>query len=80
MKQSRAMSFVESLANVAVGYGVAVMVQMLIFPVFGLHATLGQNLILGAVFTVVSIARSFALRRMFEAIRLRHVQQKQGGG
>lgn len=74
MKQSRAMSFVESLANVAVGYGVAVIVQMLIFPVFGLHATLGQNLILGAVFTVVSIARSFALRRMFEAIRLRHVQ------
>ena len=30
-----------------------------------------QNLKMGAVFTVVSIARSFALRRLFEAIRVR---------
>ena len=70
MKQSRAMSLVESIANVAVGYGVAVVTQILIFPVFGLHTTLAQNLQMGAVFTVVSIARSFALRRLFEAIRV----------
>jgi hypothetical protein len=53
------------------GYGVAVVTQILIFPVFGLHATLTQNLQMGAIFTVVSIARSFGLRRLFEAIRLR---------
>ena len=69
MKQSRLMSLVESIANVLVGYGVAVVAQILIFPVFGLHTTLTQNLKMGAVFTVVSIARSFALRRVFEAIR-----------
>ena len=69
MKQSRLMSLVESVANVIVGYGVSVVAQMLIFPVFGLHTTLAQNLKMGAVFTVVSIARSFALRRVFEAIR-----------
>lgn len=69
MKQSRLMSLVESIANVLVGYGVAVVTQILIFPVFGLHTTLAQNLKMGAVFTVVSIARSFALRRVFEAIR-----------
>jgi hypothetical protein len=71
MKQSRLMSLVESIANVAVGYGVAVVTQILIFPVFGLHTTLAQNLKMGAIFTIVSIARSFALRRVFEAIRLR---------
>lgn len=70
MKQSRAMSLVEAIANVAVGYGVAVVTQILIFPVFGLHTTLAQNLKMGAVFTMVSIARSFALRRLFEAIRV----------
>ena len=70
MKQSRLMSLVESIANVAVGYGVAVVTQILIFPIFGLHTTLAQNLKMGAVFTVVSIARSFALRRVFETIRL----------
>lgn len=61
---------VESFANVLVGYGVAVVTQILIFPIFELHTTLAQNLKMGAVFTVVSIARSFALRRLFEAIRV----------
>ena len=71
MKQSRVMSLVESVANVMVGYGVAVATQILIFPIFGLHTTLAQNLKIGAVFTVVSIGRSYALRRLFE--RWRHL-------
>jgi hypothetical protein len=69
MKQSRLMSFVEALANVAVGYGVAVVTQILIFPVFGLHTTLAQNLSMGGIFTGVSIIRSFLLRRAFEGLR-----------
>ncbi len=69
MKQSRAMSLVEAVANVVVGYGVAVVTQILIFPVFGLHATLAQNLKMGVIFSFVSIARSFALRRLFERWR-----------
>ena len=71
MKQSRRMSLLESIANVVVGYGVAVVSQILIFPAFGLHATLQQNLQMGAAFTLVSIVRSFTLRRLFEARRLR---------
>ena len=71
MKQSRLMSLVEAVINVIVGYGVAAMTQILIFPIFGLHTTLAQNLKMGLVFTIVSIARSFALRRLFEAIRAR---------
>jgi hypothetical protein len=70
MKQSRAMSLVESLANVAVGYGLAVITQLLVFPLFGVHPTLAENLTIGAIFTVVSIARSFTLRRLFEALRM----------
>ena len=69
MKQSRAMSLVEAVANVIVGYGVAVVTQILIFPVFGLHATLAKNLKMGVIFSFVSIARSFALRRLFERWR-----------
>ena len=68
-RQSRVMSFVESVANVIVGYGVAVVTQILIFPIFGLHTTLAQNLKMGAVFTAVSIARSYVFRRMFERWR-----------
>lgn len=74
------MSLVESVANVIVGYSVAVATQILIFPVFGLHTTLTENLKMGAVFTVVSIARSFALRRLFEAIRMRDATGSEGSG
>ncbi len=70
MKQTRVMSLLEAIANVVVGYGVAVTTQMLVFPVFGLQTTLAQNLKMGAVFSIVSIIRSFALRRVFEAIRV----------
>lgn len=66
MKQTRAMSLIEAATNVIVGYGLAVITQILIFPVFGLHASLAQNLKLGLVFTVVSIGRGYALRRLFE--------------
>ena len=69
MKQSRAMSLVESVAYVGVGYGVAVVTQILIFPVFGLHTSLTENLKMAAIFSFVSIARSFALRRLFERWR-----------
>ena len=47
------MSLVEAVANVIVGFGVAVVTQILIFPIFGLHTTLAQNLKIGAVFTVL---------------------------
>jgi hypothetical protein len=64
-RQSRRMSFVESLVNVGVGFGVAVLTQTVVFPLFGLHATIGENVQIGAIFTVVSVARSFVLRRLF---------------
>lgn len=69
MKQSRLMSLVESLANVLVGYGVAVLTQVLVFPLFDLHVPLSDNLLIGTVFTGVSLVRSFVLRRSFEALR-----------
>jgi hypothetical protein len=73
MKQSKRMSMMESLTNVAVGYGVAVSAQVMIFPLFGLDVALADNLAIGAIFTGISIVRSFTLRRVFEEIRFRKV-------
>lgn len=67
MIQSRAMSAAESVANVAIGYGVAVASQLVIFPLFGVHLPLSDNLLIGAWFTVISLARSYVVRRMFNA-------------
>lgn len=71
MKQSRTMSLVEAVANIVVGYSVAVVTQILIFPVFGLSASVSDALAIGAIFTLVSILRTYLLRRIFEAIRIR---------
>ncbi len=63
------MSLIESVANVMVGYGVAVSAQIVVFPMFGLHASVSDNLMMGGVFTVVSLVRSYLLRRVFNAMR-----------
>jgi hypothetical protein len=68
------MSFVESIANVVVGYVVAVGAQLVVFPLFGMHATLRENLMIGLIFTGVSLVRSFLLRRVFETLRLRQAK------
>ena len=66
--QSRFMSLVESISNIIVGYGLAVLTQLLVLPMFGLHASLAENLGIGLVFTIVSLARSYCLRRAFDVL------------
>jgi hypothetical protein len=66
--QSRLQSFIESLMNVAIGYGVALASQILIFPFFGIHISLSDNLLIGAFFTVISIIRGYLVRRLFNHI------------
>ena len=68
--KTRLMSLVEAVTNVAVGSWRAVMTQLLVFPTFGLVTTLGQNLAIGSIFTTVSLARSYGLRRAFEALAM----------
>ena len=69
--QSRWMSLVEAVTNIVVGYGLAVLTQIIVFPMFGLSMTLEQNLKIGIIFTSLSIARSFVLRRAFELVQVR---------
>ena len=66
--QSRTMSLVEALANVAVGFTIAVLTQRAVFPYFGIVTTLSTDLAIGAMFTVVSIVRSYVMRRLFERL------------
>lgn len=70
--QSRAHSALEAGANVAVGYGVAVVANMLIMPAFGYAVTAAHAAGMGVLFTVVSLVRSYALRRVFNAVTARH--------
>ena len=67
------MSLVEAITNVVAGYLLALLTQITIFPLFGLAVSVADNLIIGCIFTAVSVVRSFTLRRLFEAVRARHL-------
>lgn len=69
MTQSRGMSLIEAVTNVAVGYVLAVATQIIVFPWFGLRPSIGESLALGGVFVGISLLRSYALRRLFERWR-----------
>jgi hypothetical protein len=72
-KQTRKASLVETLLNTALGYGVALSAQIIVFPWFGINIPLSSNIAIGLIFTIVSIARGFVLRRAFEVLRVRGV-------
>jgi hypothetical protein len=78
MNQSRTASLIESVFNVVIGYGVALASQLAIFPMFGIHLPLSDNLAIGAWFTIISLVRSYAIRRWFNA-RLHRAAQKLAG-
>ena len=63
--QSRRHSAAEAATNIAVGYAVSLVAQVLIFPLFSIYTSIGKNALIGAAFTVVSLIRSYTLRRMF---------------
>lgn len=65
MPQSRKASAFESLLNVLVGYAVAVGSQLLVFPLFDIHIPFHDNLMIGLYFTLISLVRSYTLRRLF---------------
>ena len=53
--QSKKHSLLESIVNVAIGYGIAILSQIAIFPLFGIHIPLRDNLLIGVIFTIISI-------------------------
>jgi hypothetical protein len=70
------MSLLEAITNVVVGFLLALLTQLVLFPLLGLAISISDNVLIGAIFTAVSIVRSFTLRRLFEG--LRSVQRDRG--
>ena len=64
--QPRLYSLFESCANIGLGYGIAVVSQVVIFPLFEIDVPLRTNMAIGVWFTAISLVRSYLLRRWFE--------------
>lgn len=67
MNQTKLESLLESIVNILIGYVVALLSQLIIFPIVGIDAPLSTNLIIGFWFTAISLARSYVIRRWFNA-------------
>ena len=65
MTQTKTQSVIESVSNVAIGYVVAFASQLLVFPLFDIHVTFSDNIWIGIWFTVISLIRSYIVRRWF---------------
>lgn len=69
MTQSRAHSLLEAAAGTAIGFAINLAAQLVVLPWFGFRGALAVNLEIGAVFTAISVVRTYLLRRAFNALR-----------
>jgi hypothetical protein len=76
--QTKTHSIVESIINILIGYGIAITAQLYIFPLYGIHISLSQNMQISLWFTIISIIRSYCIRRWFNKIMLKMWQKKRG--
>lgn len=65
MNQSKIDSVLEATTNISIGAGIALIAQIVWFPIIGKDFTLMDNLMTTAFFTIVSFVRSYGIRRLF---------------
>lgn len=75
--QKKLHSLGEAIANVIVGFGINLAGQWLIFPLLGIPVSFMETLYIAVFFTVISVARTYILRRYFNRMMLAlHIKEK----
>ena len=67
MNQTKLGSFIEAWVNVLIGFTINYIANLLIFPLFNFHITLLENFYMGLIYTLISVVRSYCIRRWFNA-------------
>lgn len=76
MSQSKKGSFIEAWANVAIGFGINYGANIVFLPLlWNPEAPWKAALYIGIVFTVISVVRSFVLRRVFNKVKAKWNQE-----
>ena len=65
--QSKRESMIETLTSVFVGWLIGVILNMLVLPLFDYDVNLTDGVLISIIFTVASIIRSYAVRRIFNS-------------
>lgn len=69
--QTQWQSMFETVANIGTGFLLSLVVTHYVLPWYGHHVSYSENLQITAIFTLVSIVRSYFFRRIFN-----HIQTK----
>ena len=68
MEQSKNKSLIESVIQTVIGLSTSILIQIILYPIIDIPVTFFQNLIITLVFFVVSIARGYFVRRIFNKL------------
>ena len=67
MLQTKRQSLIETLTNVAIGYLISFIANMLVLPLFGYNINLTDGVLISIIFTIISIVRGYMVRRWFNS-------------
>ena len=73
--QSKKWSMIESLTNVVVGVVVAFISQLVIFWFMNIEVSISANLTMTGYFTLISLVRSYMLRRFFNRLAFKGIDK-----
>ena len=76
--QSKMHSFIESAVGVAFGYTLSVAAGVIIYPLFDSSITLDENMGITLCFTLLSLARTYITRRLFNWLHTQKVSRAEG--
>jgi hypothetical protein len=75
MSQTRKGSLIEAFINVLIGFWINFAANLLILPLIGFHITIADNFYIGLLYTLISIARSYCIRRWFNYYIIKAAQR-----
>jgi hypothetical protein len=67
--QSKKFSRIEALTNVVAGFLTSMLIQALVYPLFGIKTSLSTDFYITIIFLVVSYIRSYLFRRLFNSFK-----------
>ena len=70
MSQTIMGSIAESWVNILIGFTINYLANLAILPLFGFHSlTLWHNFEIGMIYTLISLVRSYCVRRWFNRLK-----------
>lgn len=65
--QTKKQSLIESLTSTTIGIIIGIVLNLTVLPIFGYPVSVADSLWISVIFTIVSIIRSYIIRRWFNS-------------